>query len=81
MPTKKYVVTLTKEERAILSETLNKGKHSAEKRKRAQALLLAGKDYTDDMIVCCADGYMSLIRRQERVFGRFPVTDGPGTKD
>jgi len=50
MPAKKYIVTLSKEERAILNETLNKGKHSAEKRKRAQALLLAEKDYTDDMI-------------------------------
>jgi len=50
MPAKKYIVTLTKEERTILKEMLNKGKHSAEKRKRAQALLLAEKNYTDDMI-------------------------------
>jgi transposase len=50
MPAKKYIVTLTKEERTTLNETVNKGKHSAEKRKRAQALLLAEKDYTDDMI-------------------------------
>jgi len=50
MPAKKYIVTLTKEERKILNEIVNKGKHSAEKRKRAQALLLAEKDYTDDMI-------------------------------
>ena len=50
MPAKKYLVTLTKEERKVLSEIINKGKHSAEKRKRAQALLLAEKDYTDDMI-------------------------------
>ena len=50
MPAKKYIVTLTKEERKILNEIINKGKHSAEKRKRANALLLAEKDYTDDMI-------------------------------
>jgi len=50
MPAKKYIVTLTKEERRILNEIINKGKHSAEKRKRAGALLLAEKDYTDDMI-------------------------------
>jgi transposase len=50
MPAKKYIVTLTKEEKRILNEINNKGKHSAEKRKRAQALLLAEKDYTDDMI-------------------------------
>jgi hypothetical protein len=46
MPEKKYIVTLTKEERATLNGMLNKGKHSAEKRKRAQALLLAEKNYT-----------------------------------
>jgi transposase len=50
MPAKKYIVTLTKEERTTLNEIVSKGKHSAEKRKRAQALLLAEKDYTDDMI-------------------------------
>jgi len=50
MPAKKYIVTLTKNEKAILNEIINKGKHSAEKHKRAQALLLAEKNYTDDMI-------------------------------
>ena len=50
MPAKKYIVTLTKEEKGILNEIVNKGKQSAEKRKRAQALLLAEKNYTDDMI-------------------------------
>jgi transposase len=34
----------------MLRGILNKGKHSAEKRKRAQALLLADENYTDDMI-------------------------------
>ena len=41
---------MTKEEKTTLSEIVSKGKHSAEKRKRAQALLLAEKNYTDDMI-------------------------------
>jgi len=50
MPVKKYIVTLTGDERKILSEIISKGKHSAEKRKRAQALLLADENYTDDMI-------------------------------
>ena len=50
MPVKKYIVTLTKTERVTLNEVLNKGKHSAEKRKRAQALLLAAQNLTDDMI-------------------------------
>ena len=50
MPAKKYIVTLTKDEKALLNEIINKGKHSAEKRKRAQALLLAEGNHTDDMI-------------------------------
>jgi transposase len=50
MPAKKYIVTLTKEEKQLLNDVINKGKHSAEKRKRAQALLLADQNYTDDMI-------------------------------
>jgi transposase len=50
MPAKKYTVKLTKEEKEILKSIINKGKHSAEKRKRAQALLLAEEKYTDDMI-------------------------------
>ena len=50
MPAKKYIVTLTTEEKAVLYDIINKGRHSAEKRKRAQALLLANDNYTDDMI-------------------------------
>jgi transposase len=50
MTEKKYIVTLTKEEKGILKAIINKGKHSAEKRKRAQAILLAEGNYTDDMI-------------------------------
>jgi hypothetical protein len=50
MPAKKYIVTLTKNEKALLNEIINKGKHGAEKRKRAQDLLLAEGNYTDDMI-------------------------------
>jgi transposase len=50
MPAKKYIVTLTKDEKKILNDVVNKGKHSAEKRKRAQALLLADQNLTDDMI-------------------------------
>jgi len=50
MPAKKYIVVLEKNEKALLKEIINKGKHSTEKRKRAQALLLADENYTDDMI-------------------------------
>jgi len=50
MPSKKYVVTLTKDEKKLLNDIINKGKHTSEKRKRVQALLLANENYTDDMI-------------------------------
>lgn len=51
MSQKKYLVTLTKEEKKQLQDIINKGKHSAGKRKRAQALLLANEGYSDEMIV------------------------------
>jgi hypothetical protein len=50
MPQKKYTVTLTKDEENVLRDIMNKGKHSAGKRKRAQALLLANEGYTDQVI-------------------------------
>jgi transposase len=50
MPTKKYRVTLEEEEKSILRGIINPGKQNAQKRKRAQALLLADEGYTDEMI-------------------------------
>jgi transposase len=50
MPQKKYRVPLTEDEKKILHEIINKGKHGAQKRKRAQALLLTDEGYTDEMI-------------------------------
>ena len=50
MPAKKYIVTLEKGEEEILKGIINKRKHSAEKRKRAQAVLLADENYTDNII-------------------------------
>src|SRR5215469_17413297 len=72
MPAKKYIVTLEKNERSVLREIVNKGKHSAEKRKRAQALLLADENYTDDMI---ADRTGLSRRGLEQMRQRF-VEDG-----
>ena len=72
MSAKKYIVTLTEDEKKILKEIINKGKHSAEKRKRAQALLLAEKNYTDDMI---ADKAGMSRRGLEQLRQRF-VEDG-----
>ena len=42
-----YRVTLTEEEIRILEGILNRGKHSAQKRKRAQAMLLAHQGMSD----------------------------------
>lgn len=50
MPAKKYKVTLTQEEKEILNGLINKGKHGAQIRKRAQALLFADQGYADEMI-------------------------------
>ncbi|MDR2477493.1 MAG: hypothetical protein LBD18_06890 [Treponema sp.] len=50
MPAKKYRVTLIKEERKLLGDILRKGKHDPQKRKRAQALLLADDGLIDSMI-------------------------------
>jgi transposase len=50
MPAKRYIITLTNEEKETLNVIINKGKHAAKKRIRAQALLLAEENYTDDMI-------------------------------
>jgi hypothetical protein len=50
MAEKKYRVTLTEAEREQLTAIINRGKHSAQKRKWAQALLLADKGYTDEVI-------------------------------
>ncbi|MDR2052870.1 MAG: helix-turn-helix domain-containing protein [Treponema sp.] len=50
MAEKKYLVTLTKDEENLLRNIINKGKHAAQKRKRAQALLLAHEGYTGEAI-------------------------------
>jgi hypothetical protein len=43
MSRKKYKVTLTGDEENLLRDILNRGKHGAGKRGRAQALLLASE--------------------------------------
>jgi transposase len=45
---KKYKVTLTDDEKELLQDIITKGKHGAQKRKRAQALLLTDAGYTDE---------------------------------
>jgi hypothetical protein len=50
MSRKIYRVTLTGDEENLLHDILNRGKHGAGKRKRAQALLLAHEGRTDEEI-------------------------------
>jgi hypothetical protein len=50
MAEKEYRVTLTEAEREHLSSIINRGNHNAQKRKRAQALLLADQGYIDEVI-------------------------------
>jgi hypothetical protein len=50
MSQKRYLVTLTEDEKKFLHDIINRGKHGAGKRKRAQALLLAHEGYTDEII-------------------------------
>ena len=47
---KKYKVTLTKDEENILRGIINRGKHGAQKRRRAQVLLFANEGCTDEQI-------------------------------
>jgi transposase len=68
MPAKIYKVTLTEEERELLHDRLNKGKHNAQKRKRAQALLLSDEGYIDVMI---AERTGMSRRRLEQMRQRF----------
>ncbi|GHU45480.1 hypothetical protein FACS1894190_17620 [Spirochaetia bacterium] len=73
---KKYRVTLTREEREILRGILNKGKHGAQKRKRAQALLLADDNLTDAEIAERTDMHRRGIEglRQRFVEEGFEIT-------
>ena len=69
---KRYRVTLTEEEIRVLDDILSKGKHSAQKRNRAQALLLANQGWTDGKIV---EAVQISIRAVEMLRQRF-VEDG-----
>jgi transposase len=50
MSQKRYLVTLTEDEKKFLHDIINRGKQWTGKRKRAQALLLAHEGYTDEII-------------------------------
>jgi transposase len=64
---KKYVVDLSAEERAELQGLLNKGKLAVRKLKRAQILLLADEDRSDEAIAAALHvGTATVARTRER---------------
>jgi transposase len=72
MSQKKYKVTLTENEENLLHDIINRGKHGAQKRKRAQALLLANEGCTDEQIAEKAGMHCRAIEDLRRRF----VEDG-----
>ncbi len=67
-----YRVTLTQEEMVTLTEILNKGKHSTQKRKRAQALLHAHNGWKDQQIMAAVGLRRSSVEGLRKRF----VEDG-----
>ena len=65
---KKYVVDLDAEERRTLHAIVHSGKHSARKRRWAQALLKAGEGWTDEKI---AEAFDLSVPTMERIRRRF----------
>ena len=63
---KKYIVTLTDEERASLEERIHKGKGSVRKVNRAHMLLLADEGASDDEIAETLPSSQSSIQRTRR---------------
>jgi transposase len=65
---KLYHVTLTDEELTVINDIISKGRHSAEKRKRAQALLHAHQGWNDEKT---ADAANLSVRAVELLRKRF----------
>lgn len=65
---KKYIVTLTQEERAPFHQMLSAGKESARKLTRARILLKADENWTDEAIHRALDVSISTIERVRRRF-------------
>ena len=80
---KLYLVTLTEEQVQILEDILHKGKHTAQKRNRAQALLLADEGWTDAKIADATHlttQAVELLRKRFVKEGFEPTLKGkPGT--
>jgi hypothetical protein len=63
MAQKRYKVTLMEDEETTLHAVINKGKRGAQKRKRAQVLLLASEGHTDEAVAERADMSVRGYRR------------------
>ena len=63
MPAKKYIVTLTNEERQELLALTRAGKISARKMKRAQILLKANENWKDKDIIAALNTSRSTVER------------------
>ncbi len=66
MPAKKYIVTLTTEERQELMTLTRTGKLSARKMKRAQILLKADESWKDKDIIAALNTSRSTVERTRR---------------
>lgn len=63
MPAKKYIVTLTNEERQDLVELTGSGQLSARKMKRALILLRADEGWKDEAIIAALSSSGSMVER------------------
>ena len=63
MPAKKYIITLTNEERQELLALTSAGKLSARKMKRAQILLKADENWKDKDIIAALNTSRSTVER------------------
>lgn len=66
MPAKKYIVTLTNEERGELLTLTRAGELSARKMKRAQILLKADENWKDKDIIAALNTSRSTVERTRR---------------
>ena len=65
---KRYIVTLTDEERAVLQERIHKGNGGVRKVNRAHMLLLADEGESDEAIAEALQISQSSIQRTRRRF-------------
>src|SRR5690348_5617512 len=67
-PVKRYIVTLTEDERARLDGLVRKGTLGARKLRRAQVLLAADRGLTDAAIAAAIHASVSTVERTRQRF-------------